>query len=169
MGSDTSLHDQMKAQQELELRLKRLTFGDENKADDHTAADVHASEFDLSYQRAKGTPVNKKTFAVWAKQFVAAYRKERAEMFAKRFGNDDKRDKLTGVQIFELKAQEKLGIEVGSHKKEEEEEEKEEKEVKEEVVKKKEKKRKKKKKGKEKGKTVVVSEKKKAKEFKNDE
>ena len=109
--SDTSLHDQMKAQQELKARLQRLTFGDESKVDDHTAADVHA-DFDVSYKRAKGTPVTKKTFSKWAKVFIAKYRAKKHAEFVKEFGSDDKRDKLTGVQIFELKAQEKLNMNV---------------------------------------------------------
>ena len=107
--SDTSLHDQMKAQQELKARLQRLTFGDESKEDDHTAADVHA-DFDLSYKRAKGTPVTKKSFAKWAKKFIAEYRAKKQAEFLEKFGSDDKRDKLTGVEIFQLKAQEKMNM-----------------------------------------------------------
>eukprot|EP01084_Bolivina_argentea_P188772 324857_1 len=114
--SDTSLHDQMKAQKELKARLQRLTFGDEEKTDDHTAADVHAvTDFDQTYQRAKGTPVNKKTFAKWAKKFLKNYRKEQQDAFIKKYGNDDKRDKLTGVQIFEMKAKEKLNLGGNDH------------------------------------------------------
>eukprot|EP01083_Nonionella_stella_P015863 44386_1 len=108
--SDTSLHDQMKAQKELKARLQRLTFGDEEKTDDHTTADVHQSEFDQTYQRAKGTPVNKKSFAKWSKLFLKLYRERKAAEFIKKFGNDEKRDKLTGVKIFEQKAMEKLNL-----------------------------------------------------------
>ena len=112
--SDTSFHDQMKAQQELKARLQRLTFGDEEKTDDHNAADVHCvTDFDVaSYKRAKGTPVTKKAFAKWAKKFLKKYRAEKQKQFEKLYGHDDKRDKLTGVQIFNEKAKEKLNIEM---------------------------------------------------------
>ena len=109
---DTSLHDQMKAQNELKQRLQRLTFGDENKIDDHTAADAHGTctEFDKSYKRSKGTPVNKKTFQKWSKNFIKNYKIKQQEKYEKLYGKDDKRDKLTGVQIFNQKAKEKLSL-----------------------------------------------------------
>merc|ERR1712154_169381 len=72
--------------------------------------DVHQSEFDQTYQRAKGTPVNKKTFGKWSRKFIKEYRKEQQTKFDKKYGTDDKRDKLTGVQIFEQKAKEKLNL-----------------------------------------------------------
>lgn len=109
---DTSLHDQMKAQNELKQRLQRLTFGDENKIDDHTQGDAHCTltEFDKSYKRSKGTPVNKKTFNKWSKEFLINYRMIQKEKYIKLYGNDDKRDKLTGVQIFKQKEKEKLSL-----------------------------------------------------------
>jgi len=66
---DTSLHDQMKAQKELKARLQRLTFGSEEKDDEHTAADVHCmTEFDKSFRRKLGTPVTNETFVEWNKK-----------------------------------------------------------------------------------------------------
>eukprot|EP00485_Elphidium_margaritaceum_P007540 CAMPEP_0202692884 /NCGR_PEP_ID=MMETSP1385-20130828/7153_1 /ASSEMBLY_ACC=CAM_ASM_000861 /TAXON_ID=933848 /ORGANISM="Elphidium margaritaceum" /LENGTH=302 /DNA_ID=CAMNT_0049348487 /DNA_START=26 /DNA_END=934 /DNA_ORIENTATION=+ len=106
---DTSLHDQMKAQKELKARLQRLTFGHEEKTDHHTQAEAHcATDFDIaSYQRAKGTPVTTKTFQKWAEVFLEHYRKEQTLKFEQMYG-DDKRERLTGVQIFEQNAKEKL-------------------------------------------------------------
>eukprot|EP00484_Ammonia_sp_Unknown_P022757 CAMPEP_0197029852 /NCGR_PEP_ID=MMETSP1384-20130603/9212_1 /TAXON_ID=29189 /ORGANISM="Ammonia sp." /LENGTH=306 /DNA_ID=CAMNT_0042459091 /DNA_START=95 /DNA_END=1015 /DNA_ORIENTATION=+ len=156
---DTSLHDQMKAQKELKARLQRLTYGDEEKTDDHTQAEAHCvTDFDVaSYQRAKGTPVTEKAFAKWAKEFLKTYRQQQQEEFDKVFGVDDKRDKLTGVQIFQQKAKEKLNLDtedIGNSQDEEEEEQQVEQQ--EETQNGSTEKKKKKKSKKKKEKTVVV-------------
>ncbi|ETO11260.1 hypothetical protein RFI_26117 [Reticulomyxa filosa] len=88
---DTSLHEQMTAQQDLKKRLERLTFGEEGKTGEHTTLDTHSiQDFDLSFQRKKGTPVTVESFNVWSQ-------KEKKKELEESGPVDDKRDKLTGM------------------------------------------------------------------------
>ncbi len=74
--SDTSLHDKMKAEKQLKARLERLTFGEEGKTDDHTAADVHGTctEFETGYRRKIGTECNPETFLKWNNAWLSKYK-----------------------------------------------------------------------------------------------
>ena len=106
--TNASFHDQMKAERERDQRLAKYKgINDENKV----AFEAHSiQDFDKSFKAKKGTSVTKDSFNIWLQKYQKIYNQRRSKYIKKIYGNDPKKDKLTGKEIFIKIAKDKLKI-----------------------------------------------------------